>query len=128
MNPHSEANLNRMSSEVHMITWPLRELIGIAKTAIFLVLFIAAVPLIFAGLVAHNVITGHALLSGQDDILPLKIIFTFVAPFAVTIVYRFAQAVSGRRAAVKATYAFSMHSWRSRRGTAWIRNWASGHW
>jgi len=113
MNTHAESRMSQMAAEnveaIHWLTWPIRELVGIIKTAIFLVIFIAAVPLVFIGLIAHFVITGHALLSGQDDILPLKIIFTFVAPFAVTIVYRFAQAVAGRSAAVRATYVFSMH-------------------
>lgn len=52
--------------------------------------FIVAVPLIFAGLVLHFILTGHSLLDA-DSVLALKVVFTFVAPFAVSIVYRSAQ-------------------------------------
>jgi hypothetical protein len=44
-----------------------------------------------------------------DAVLAFKVIFTFVAPFAIPIVYRFAQAASGRRDIVRQTYVFSLH-------------------
>jgi len=119
MDSHAEARMNRMAAEnveaIHWLTWPIRELVGIVKTAIFLVLFIAAVPTIFIGLVIHFIVTGQSLLDA-DGVLALKVIFTFVAPFAVTIVYRFAQTLllyakgePARSYDVRRRFVFSMH-------------------
>jgi hypothetical protein len=103
-----EVNLTQLASDVHLLTWPIRWIIGLIKTAIFLAIFILAVPTIFIGLVIHFVVTGHSLLDA-DAVVALKVIFTFVAPFAMPIVYRFAQAASGRRDIVRQTYVFSLH-------------------
>jgi len=117
VNTTTEKNLNRMAAEnveaIHWLTAPIRFVIDFIKTAIFVVLFIGAVPLIFVGLVVHYVITGHALLNGQDDILPLKVLFCFVIPFVLPIVYRLAQffllhieAKPSRSPDVRRTYVF----------------------
>jgi len=103
-----EANLRQLASDVHLLTWPIRWIIDLIKTAIFLAIFILAVPTIFIGLVIHFVVTGHSLLDA-DAVLVLKVIVSFVFPFAMPIVYRFAQAASGRRAVVRQTYVFSLH-------------------
>jgi len=103
-----EANLRQLASDVHLLTWPIRWIIDLIKTAIFLAIFILAVPTIFIALVIHFVVTGHSLLDA-DAVLAMKMVFSFVAPFAVTIVYRFAQAAAGRRAVVRQTYVFSLH-------------------
>ena len=103
-----EANLRQLASDVHLLTWPIRWIVGLVKTAIFLAIFILAVPTIFIGLVIHFIVTGHSLLDA-DAVLAFKVIFTFVAPFAMPIVYRFAQAASGRRDVVRQTYVFSLH-------------------
>jgi|SRR5208337_1875879 len=103
-----EANLRQLASDVHLLTWPIRWIIDLIKTAIFLAIFVLAVPTILISLMIHFVVTGHSLLDA-DAVLAMKVIFSFVAPFAVTIVYRFAQAASGRRAVVRQTYVFSMH-------------------
>lgn len=118
MNPR-EVHLNRMAAEnveaVHWLTWPIRFIIDLIKTAIFLAIFIIAVPLIFAGLVIHFIVTGQSLLDA-DAVLALKVVFTFVAPFAVSIVYRIAQwyqlymkGEPSRRADVRRRYVFSLH-------------------
>jgi len=103
-----EANLRQLAGDVHLLTWPIRWIVGLIKTAIFLAIFVLAVPTIFIGLVIHFVVTGHSLLDA-DAVLALKFIFTFVAPFAVPVAYRFAQAASGRRDVVRQTYVFSLH-------------------
>lgn len=100
-----EANLRQLAGDVHLLTWPIRWIIDLIKTAIFLAMFILAVPTIFIGLVIHFVVTRHSLLDA-DAVLAFKVIFTFVAPFAMPIVYRFAQATSGRRDVVRQTYVF----------------------
>jgi len=63
----------------------------------------------------HFIVTGQSLLDA-DAVLALKVIFTFVAPFAVTIVYRFAQALllyakgeTARSYDVRRRFVFSMH-------------------
>jgi hypothetical protein len=91
MNPTQVAQMNAENVEaIHWLTWPIRFVVGLIKTALFLVIFIVAVPLLFAGLVLHFVITGHTMLDA-DSVLALKVIITFVMPFAVSIVYRIAQ-------------------------------------
>jgi hypothetical protein len=100
-----EANLRQLASDVHLLTWPIRWIVGLIKTAIFLAIFILAVPTIFIGLVIHFVVTGHSLLDA-DAVLALKVVTSFVFPFAMPIVYRFAQALSGRRDVVRQTYVF----------------------
>lgn len=96
MSPHAEARMNQMAAEnaeaIHSLTWPIREIVGIIKTAIFVVLFIAAVPLMFAGLVIHFILTGQSLLDA-DGVLALKVLFCFVIPFVLPIVYRIGQHV-----------------------------------
>ena len=90
MNSHAKADLNQLTNDVHVLTAPIRFVIDCIRTAIFVVLFIAAVPLVFAGLVAHYVITGQPLLD-EDGVLALKVIFTFVIPFVLPMVYRIGQ-------------------------------------
>src|SRR5271157_368006 len=67
MNLHAEARINQMAAEnVEAIPWltaPIRFVISLLNWAIFVVLFAAAVPIIFAGLVIHFIITGQAFLS-----------------------------------------------------------------
>jgi len=88
--------MNWMAAEnveaIHWLTWPIREIVGIIKTAIFVVLFVAAVPMIFAGLVIHFIVTGQSLLDA-DGVLALKVLFCFVIPFVLPIVYRIGQHV-----------------------------------
>jgi hypothetical protein len=119
MNSRPEMHMNQMAAEnveaIHWLTWPIRFIIDLIKTAIFLAIFILAVPLIFAGLVLHFILTGQSLLDA-DAVLALKVIFTFVAPFAVSIAYRVAQwyqlyRLGGncRRDAVRRRYKFSHH-------------------
>jgi len=114
-NTADTANLRQLASDVHLLTWPIRWIIDLIKTSIFLAIFILAVPTIFIGLVIHFVVTGHSLLD-PDAVLALKVIFTFVAPFAVSIVYRIAQwyqlyrrGEPARRDAVRRSYKFSHH-------------------
>jgi len=97
MNPTKVAQMNAENVEaIHWLTWPIRFVADLIKTALFLVIFIVAVPLLFAGLAIHFVVTGHTLLDA-DSVLALKVIFTFVAPFAVSIVYRLIQWNDKRR-------------------------------
>lgn len=67
MNLHAEARINQMAAEnveaIHWLTAPIRFVISLLNWAIFVVLFAAAVPIIFAGLVIHFIITGQAFLS-----------------------------------------------------------------
>jgi len=116
MNPQKVAQMNAENVEaIHWLTWPIRFIIDLIKTAIFLVVFIVAVPLIFAGLVIHFIVTGHSVLDA-DSVLALKVIFSFVAPFAVSIVYRliqwyllYSRGEPARRDAVRRSYKFSHH-------------------
>jgi hypothetical protein len=91
MNPNKVAQMNAENVEaLHWLTWPIRFVADLIRTALFLVVFIITVPLAFAGLVIHFVVTGHTLLDA-DSVLALKVIITFVMPFAVSIVYRVIQ-------------------------------------
>jgi hypothetical protein len=119
MNSRKEVHLNQMAAEnleaIHWLTWPIRFIIDLIKTAIYLAIFIIAVPAIFLGLVVHFIVTGHSLLDA-DAVLALKVVFTFVAPFAVSIVYRivqwyqlFRRGEPARRDAVRRSYKFSHH-------------------
>jgi hypothetical protein len=108
MNSQTEANLNRMSNEVHLITSPIRWVVDFIKFVAIFCLAMLAIPFIVIGLIAHYVITGRNILDA-DGVLALKVLYTFCAPFLTCVGYRFCQAVSGRRAKVKATYEFSMH-------------------
>lgn len=107
MNQRTEANVNQIASDVHLLTWPIRFIIDLIKTAIFLAIFILAVPLIFAGLVLHFILTGHTLLDA-DSVLALKVIITFVMPFAVSIVYH-SQGL--RKTVRKENLKFGLGSW-----------------
>lgn len=108
MNSHTEANLNRMSSEVHMITAPVRWVVDFLRFVLIFAVSVLAIPFVLVALIAHQLVTGHSFLDA-DAVLALKVVYTFAAPVVTTVVYRFAQAKAGRRAAVKATYQFSMH-------------------
>jgi hypothetical protein len=110
MNHKTEANINQLASDVHLITWPIRFIIGFIKTCLFAAAFIVGVPLIFMGLLIHHVVTGQALLDA-DSVLALKIIFSFCQPFILPIVYRFAQMGPKyrNRAQVKAHFYVNMH-------------------
>ena len=108
MNTRTEANLNRMSNDVHLVTAPIRWVVDFVKFVIIFVLSVLAIPFILLALVAHYVITGQSLLDA-DGVLALKVLYTFCAPVVTCVAYRFAQAKAGRRAAVTATYQFSMH-------------------
>lgn len=110
MNPKTEANLNQLASDVHILTWPARFIRDFIYTCIFVIAFILGVPLIFVGLAIHQAVTGQALLD-EDSILALKVIFCFCQPFILPIVYRFAQMGTKKRnrAAVKAHFYVSMH-------------------
>jgi len=108
MNPHTEANLNRMSNEIHLLSSPIRWIVDFIRFVVIFTLSVLAIPFVLVALIAHQIVTGHSFLDA-DGILILKIIYTFCAPVVTTVVYRFAQAAAGRRAAVKATYAVNMH-------------------
>jgi hypothetical protein len=108
MNTKTEANLNRMSNEVHLITSPIRSGLSFLKFVVIFCLASLAIPFVVVGLIAHYVITGRNILDA-DGVLALKVLYTFCAPVLTCVGYRFCQAVSGRRARVKATYEFSMH-------------------
>jgi hypothetical protein len=108
MNTKTEANLNRMSNEVHLITSPIRSVLSFLKFVVIFCLAMLAIPFIVVGLIAHHVITGRNILDA-DGVLALKVLYTFCAPFLTCVGYRFCQAVSGRRARVKQIYEFSMH-------------------
>lgn len=91
MNPTKVAQMNAENVEaIHWLTWPIRFVADLIKTALFLVIFIIAVPLLFAGLMIHFVVTGQTLLDA-DSVLAAKVLITFVMPFAVSIVYRICQ-------------------------------------
>jgi hypothetical protein len=108
MNQHLEANLNRMANDVHLVTSPIRWIVDFIKFVAIFCLAMLTIPFIVVGLIAHHVITGQNILDA-DGILALKVLYTFCAPVLTCVGYRFCQAVSGRRARVKATYEFSMH-------------------
>ena len=108
MNSRTEANLNRMSNEIHLVTSPVRWVVEFVKFVVVLCLASLAIPFVVVGLIAHYAITGQNLLD-TDGVLALKVLYTFCAPVITCVAYRFCQAVSGRRATVKATYEFSMH-------------------
>jgi hypothetical protein len=111
MNPRTEANINQLANDIHLITWPFRFIWAFIKTCAFVAAFILGVPLIFVGLLLHYVLTGQTILNDVDSVLPLKIIFCFCQPFILPIVYRFAQMGTKmrNRAQVKATFCVSMH-------------------
>ncbi len=91
MNQQKVAQMNAENVEaLHWLTWPIRFVADLIRTALFLVVFIVAVPMLFVGLMLHFVITGQTLLDA-DSVLALKVIITFVMPFAVSIVYRITQ-------------------------------------
>jgi hypothetical protein len=100
----------QIASDLHLLTWPIRFVIGFIKTCLFAAAYIVGVPLIFAGLLLHYILTGQALLDA-DAVLALKVIFCFCQPFILPIVYRFAQMGTKKRnrAQVKATFYLSMH-------------------
>jgi hypothetical protein len=108
MNQHLEANLNRISNDVHLVTSPIRWVVDFIKFVAIFCLAMLAIPFVVVGLIAHHVITGQNILDA-DGVLALKVLYTFCAPVLTSVGYRFCQAVSGRRATVKATYEFSMH-------------------
>jgi len=111
MNGRTEAKLNRMADDIHLITWPFRFIWEFIKTCAFVALYIVGVPTIFVGLLIHYIVTGQTILNDVDSVLPLKIIFCFCQPFILPIVYRFAQmGTKGRnRAQVRATFHINMH-------------------
>jgi hypothetical protein len=47
--PFTEANINQLATDVHLLTWPVRFVIGFIKTCFFAACFIVGVPLIFIG-------------------------------------------------------------------------------
>jgi hypothetical protein len=108
MNKITEAHLNRMANDVHLVTAPIRWVVDFLKFVVIFTLSVLAIPFILVALIAHQLVTGHSFLDA-DGVLILKIIYTFCAPVITTVVYRFAQCKAGREAAVKATYTFSMH-------------------
>jgi hypothetical protein len=112
MKTHIEADLNRLAGEntqtIHSLLWLPREIFAFIKFAVIFCLSVLALPFIVAGLIAHYAITGRNVLDA-DGVLALKVLYTFCAPVITCVAYRFAQAASGRRAAVKATYVFSIH-------------------
>lgn len=110
MNQKTEGNINQLASDLHLLTWPIRFVIGFIKTCIFAALFIVGVPLIFVGLLIHRIVIGQAFLDA-DTVLALKVIFCFCQPFILPIVYRFAQMGTKRRdrEQVRTTFFVSMH-------------------
>lgn len=110
MNQKTEASINQLASDVHILTWPMRFVRDFIYTCLFVIAFVLAVPSIFIGLAVHHVVTGQAILD-EDSLLALKIVFCFCAPFVLPIVYRFAQMGTKKRnrAQVKATFYVSMH-------------------
>jgi len=111
MNKKTEASLNQIARDVHLLTWPIRFVIGFIKTCLFAALYIVGVPTIFMALLLHYILTGQTILNDVDSVLPLKVLFCFCQPFILPIVYRFAQmGMRGRnRAQVKAHFYVSMH-------------------
>ena len=110
MNQRTEANINQLANDIHLISWPFRFIWEFIKTCIFAAAFIVGVPLIFAALLIHRMVTGQPLLDA-DAVLALKIIFCFCQPFILPIVYRIAQMGTKmrNRAAVKAHFCVNMH-------------------
>ena len=81
MNQKTEASIRQLANDVHLLTWPIRFIIGFIKTCLFAAAFIVGVPLIFVGLLIHYMVTGQTILNDVDSVLPLKIIFCFCIPF-----------------------------------------------
>ena len=111
MNTRTEAKLNQIASDLHLLVLPIRFVVQFIQTCIFAAAYVIGVPLIFAGLLLHYILTGQTILNDADSVLPLKVIFCFCQPFILPIVYRFAQMGSKKRnrAQVRATFHISMH-------------------
>jgi hypothetical protein len=105
-----EARMDRMSNDIHLISWPFRFIWEFIKTCLFAAAFIVGVPVIFAALLIHRVVTGQPFLDA-DAVLALKVIFCFCQPFILPIVYRIMQMGTKlrNRAAVKAHFCVSMY-------------------
>lgn len=84
MNAHSEANLNRMASDIHLVTAPVRWAWEYVKFVVGFTLTIFALPLVLIALAIHRMVTGHPLFVFEVAIPALYYIF---GPLITLLVY-----------------------------------------
>jgi hypothetical protein len=85
MNPRTEANLNQMAADIHLVTAPVRWVVEYVQFVIGFTLTIFALPLVLVALAIHRVVTGHPLFDGGIAAVPA--VFYVFGPLAITLVY-----------------------------------------